>query len=374
MRRSIRYFRRAMRGLAYSVAAVVATALLVWVALQTDWAKDRLRALAVRQANQFLAGTLSIRELRGSLFGDLDLRGVTVALDGRTVISIDELQLSYSFRELLGGGTSIRRIRVLQPVVLAARDADGRWNLSSLVKRNASPRPTGPGRRIQIQAIEIDNGRVTLGGPVRFGAVHLPEVYTGLNVRLSLEYQGGRWAVALAPASFSGSTPDLQVNRLEGGIADDTHGLEFRNLLVQTPRSQFVLDGRIDRRSSPSRLPLSVEAGRFAFQEWSGLLPGLSRIAIESGFTAHLDGPLSALATRLALHSNGGILHPGYHGPRLDGPGVGRRRAPRPRGLAEPAGPPVEHHGTCDLRADGCRPGRPGPLSRRVVRVRWPAR
>ena len=53
---------------------------------------------------------------------------------------------------------------------------------------------------------------------------------------------------------------------------------------------------------------LEVNAERFAFQEWAGLLPGLRNIAVESRFTTTLDGPRTALATTLTLTSNGGDI------------------------------------------------------------------
>ena len=71
-------------------------------------------------------------------------------------------------------------------------------------------------------------------------------------------------------------------------------------------RSHFILDGRVDRRTPPVRLPLRVDAERFAFQEWSGILNGLKNIAIESQFNVQLDGPLAALKSDLTLRSNGG--------------------------------------------------------------------
>ena len=49
-----------------------------------------------------------------------------------------------------------------------------------------------------------------------------------------------------------------------------------------------------------------MDAERFAFQEWSGILNALTNIAIESQFTVQLDGPLAALRSDLTLRSNGG--------------------------------------------------------------------
>src|SRR5262245_66451831 len=96
---------------------------------------------------------------------------------------------------------------------------------------------------------------------------------------------------------------------MAGSISDNADGWLFDHLLVDTPASHFILDGRIDRRTPPVRLALTVDAERFAFQEWSGVLNGLKNIAIESQFTVQLDGPMAALKSNLTLTSNGGNVN-----------------------------------------------------------------
>ena len=50
---------------------------------------------------------------------------------------IDEVALSYSIRELVDNGVTIRRVRLTRPVVAAAKMPDGRWDLGALVKRES---------------------------------------------------------------------------------------------------------------------------------------------------------------------------------------------------------------------------------------------
>src|SRR4029077_9732659 len=97
-----------------------------------------------------------------------------------------------------------------------------------------------------------------------------------------------------------------------GSISDNADGWLFDHLLIDTPGSHFILDGRVDRRTPPGRLPLRVDAERFTFQEWSGVLTGLKNIAIESQFNVQLDGPLAALQADLTLRSNGGNVRGGF--------------------------------------------------------------
>ena len=312
MRRSLRLAARLLRWFVYAVFFTLVLVVVALVVLQTGWAKNQIRALIVRQANQYLTATLSIGRLQGSLVRGVELSDVKLARNGRTLISIDDVAVAYSIRELFDQGTSIRQIRIARPHVVVEKEADGRWNLGALIKRSTRvSQRSGPGRPIHIRSIEVSDGHVSVLEPVSFGAAHIPTVYEDLDLNFSLDYQPVAWKASFANASFKGKAPDLRINQLTGSISDNADGWLFDHLLIDTPGSHFILDGRVDRRTPPVRLPLRVDAERFAFQEWSGILTGLKNIAIESQFNVQLDGPLAALQTDLTLRSNGGDVRGG---------------------------------------------------------------
>ena len=125
---------KALIGLVAALLILIAVGLAV---VETGWAKNRLRDLIVRQANQYLTATLSIGSLGGSLVRGLELGDISLSRDGRTLIHIDQVELEYSVRELYQEGTIIRRVRLTRPHVVGAKMADGRWDLGALVKRES---------------------------------------------------------------------------------------------------------------------------------------------------------------------------------------------------------------------------------------------
>jgi hypothetical protein len=306
------------------VLAVVLLVAGALVALETSWGKDQLRALVVSQANQYLTATLDIGRLGGSLLRGIELDNVRLARDGRELVAIDRVALSYSVRELIEGGTVIRRLELDRLHVAASRGRDGQWDLAGLVRSDPQRPPRqGPRRPLRIESLVIRDGGVTLGSPVSFGAARVPTQYTAFNAAFSVAFDDAGWRLDFDDASFSGASPPLVVTRLSGEIGSGPDGWAFDDLRVVTPRSDFTLTGRVDRRQPPTRLALDVKAPRFAFQEWSGVLNGLRNIAIESAFEARLSGPLAALDTHIDLRSNGGAVRssvvldssvPGWHG------------------------------------------------------------
>jgi autotransporter translocation and assembly factor TamB len=315
--------RALMRLALYTTGAVLALLGLLVVVLETSWGIDRLRRLIVDQANRFLAAELSIDRMDGSLLRGVSLEGIRLALDGRAVVFIERVDVGYSLRQLRSeSGTIIRRLEVVKPHVVAERDADGRWNLGSLLRSRG---PGGGGLpALAIDTIEVTGAAIELRSPVTFGAVRAPSAMSRLDARLA--FQSSRadgWRVAVDHASWEGRAPDLTVTELSGTVTGGAGPLTFEQFRVVTPLSAFVLSGTVTRQPPPTVLDLTVEAERFAFQEWAGVVSGLRNIAIESAFTTRLAGPTRALETTLDLRSNGGSVRgtltldtsvPGWHG------------------------------------------------------------
>lgn len=317
------------------VGLIVAVLVLVGLGLaviETGWGKNQIRGLLVRQANQYLTATLQIGRLEGSLLRGIRLGDVNVSREGASLIHVDEIALVYSIRELIQPGVVIRSVRLTRPVIVGGKQPDGRWDLGALVKRESREQErTGPARPIEVQSIEIVDGRISLRDPLDFGAAHVPTVFDKLNTSFRFAYFPVRWTLTFDRMSWIGHAPDLSVTKLTGAIGHGPGGWFFEQFVVETPRSAFTLAGRINRDRRPTELDLSVNAARFAFQEWSGILRGLRNIAIEATFDTSLKGPVDALATELRLAGSGGSVSgrftldttvPGWHG--AGGVDVGR--------------------------------------------------
>src|SRR5437763_10163246 len=100
------------------IYTIVLVLILIGIGLglvETGWAKNQIRALIVRQANQYLTARLDIGRLEGSLLRGIQLGDIRLSRGDETLISIDDVSLSYSIRELLQPGLVIKRISVARP-------------------------------------------------------------------------------------------------------------------------------------------------------------------------------------------------------------------------------------------------------------------
>ncbi len=297
------------KGFVYLVALVLPILGGALLIVETSWAKNQLRALIVRQANQYLTATLEIGRLQGSLLRGLELGDIRLSRNGQPIVTIDDVILSYRLRELWQEGTTIRRIRLVRPHVVASKMEDGRWDLGALVRREAPQEERSrPGRPVQILAIEVMDGTVQLRDPLQFGAAYVPTDFQRLDATFSYTYRPVAWTLRFTNATLVGREPDLTLNKLSGGIGNGPGGWTFDDLFVETPRTRFTMTGRVERGEKPATLDLQVRAERFAFQEWSGVLRGLANIAIEASFDTRLQGPLDGIAASLQLQGTGGSV------------------------------------------------------------------
>ena len=304
-----RVVRHAARLLIYLLAAILIIIGVGLTVLETGWAKGQLRDVMVRQANQYLSATLSIGSLSGSILRGLELTDVDLAKDGRTLVHVDAIALSYSISELVQSGTVIRSIRLTRPRFVIGRQADGRWDIAAIVKRERQEgQQAGPNRPIVIQRIEITGGDVRFTDPLDFGAVHAPVEYAALDAVFGFAYYPVRWRLDFDHVSWTGQPPNLTMSRLAGAFGNGPAGWFFDRLSVRTPASSYTVNGRVLRNTQPTSLDLQVHAERLAFQEWSGVLRGLANIAVDASFDIELKGPVSQLGTDIDLRGTGGAV------------------------------------------------------------------
>src|SRR5262245_4511886 len=113
----MRIVRRLFHALVVVLTLIVGAAAAAIIVSPTAWFKNWLRGYIVREANQYLNGTLSIERLGGNLFFGVELENIGVSMDGTEVVKVQDLGLDYSVFELITRGLSVDTIRLNKPVV-----------------------------------------------------------------------------------------------------------------------------------------------------------------------------------------------------------------------------------------------------------------
>ena len=301
-----RYLRRTLQIVALVGTLLIGIIALALIVSQTGWFHDWLRKYVVRQASQYVNGTVSIGSLGGNLFYGIELGDVSIDVNGEHILTLRQVELKYSIAELISQGVSVQQIRLNQPFVLLRHDASG-WNLGRLVKRQQQEaNRQGPRKSLMLPDIQIVDGRLAIDDRAPSEKFRLPSRVDGLNVKASFAYAPVHYSATLERLTFSGKAPDLTVRQLTGALATREDDLNVNKLFLETAESAVSIDGVIhDYLASPS-MQVTVSAQKLSLPEFGGVFPVVQGYNLHPSFDVKADGPQDRLQMALNVKSEAG--------------------------------------------------------------------
>ncbi len=198
-----RWLRFALKALGWIVLALLVLAVAALRALDTDWARERLRRYLVAGINSDINGSFSLTSIQGSLFGSPVLRGLTLRdAAGETVLHFGSIAVDYDLLSLFGDRLRVRRLQVQQPEIRIRITSAGRLNLIDLFAKKSGQRtghPKGVPMPVEIESLSGIGGAFSAelpdGSVFSLADLHLEAgvVLDGLDAEISLRRADGRW-------------------------------------------------------------------------------------------------------------------------------------------------------------------------------------
>ena len=304
----MRVLRRFVHVLIIILTLVVGAAAAAIIVSQTVWFKNWLRGYIVREANQYLNGTLSIQRLGGSLFFGIEMENIALSLDGNPVVAVKDIGLDYNAFELISKGLSVDNIRLDHPVLYLRRDGDS-WELSRIVKKQATEADrSGPGKPVTIEDIGISDGEIAIEGPVGTSGVAVPKKFEHLDAKFNFKYEPVRYSIEISHISFRASDPGLALNALSGGVAVHDDAVHVQKLQLHTAESSVAIDGAVQNYLSKPNLNLRVTSDKLSIPEIARLVPALANVKLQPAFEIQFGGPLDQLGIDMNVRSTAGQL------------------------------------------------------------------
>ena len=289
-------------------ALVIGATAAAIIVSQTAWFKNWLRGYIVREANQYLNGTLTIERLAGNLFFGIEMENVGVSMDGEQIVAVKDLGLDYNVFELISRGLSVDNIRLDQPVIYLRREGDT-WTLSRLVKKQEQEADRrGPAKPISIDAIDVTGGSVIVDDPVGTSGVEVPKRFDHLDAKLSFKYAPVRYSIEITQVSFRGSDPAIALNAMSGGVAvrDDTVFVD--KLGLRTAESTLSFDGAVQNYLTKPVFNLAISSDKLSLPEIARIVPALAGVKLQPKFQVKVAGPLDRLGVDMNVQSTAGDL------------------------------------------------------------------
>jgi autotransporter translocation and assembly factor TamB len=292
------FLRRAAWWLAIAVTAFAALLLVALLVVQTGWFKQRVRRVAVSQANKYLNGELSIGRLEGNLFSGVTLSDVRLVQAGEPSIAVKRLRVDYNARQLMREGWIFPSLILDEPHIIMRRTATG-WNLGRLLKPRQTP--GGPAPRLTFTRLVINNGQYHIedrpgtvpGAPAAVAGERARWPRTLHPINASFGFSSGPWGYSfdIERLAFGTDQPGLAMRALDGTITSRGGDLNLDAVHVVTTNSDVRVNGELRDYAKDLTYALDVNAARLSMPELSRFLPGLDRMALHPSFSARLDGP-----------------------------------------------------------------------------------
>ena len=297
-----RWARRTLKITGSLVLALVLLVVGALIATQTAWFRDWARGFGERQAARLLNGQLSIGRLDGNLWSGATLSDVRITQDGREVVRIDRVRVTYSARQLLSRHWRFPEITLTRPAIVLIRDANG-WHIANLLRprRNDSPNAQPvelPSLVVEQGTVVIEDAAATTSGP------RWPTRVQALDGDFGLTLSRGFTDLVIRRATFEAADPALRVAELSGHWTAQEGRHDVRDLHLRTAASE--LDASVAYRPPAAAgqrgtLTVHAEPAPFDFAEFAELVPALEGRPLVLTGTADVNGPLDALAIKVNL-------------------------------------------------------------------------
>jgi len=215
----LRALRRLLQAVALVGTLLVGIVALALIVSQTPWFRDWVRRFIVRESKQYLNGELSIGSIGGNLLFGVQVSDIAVDVSGERVVAAKALEVDYNVFQLISKGVILNEIKLIEPEIRLERDSNG-WNVNHLVKKQEQEAEReGPRRPLDLESIEIADGRITIADHVGADGYRLPRVIEDLDVKATYEYAPVHYSVVIDRASLRTSSPQMTLTELTGKLA-----------------------------------------------------------------------------------------------------------------------------------------------------------
>ena len=299
------YTRRFLQVVAFVATLIVGTTAMAIIVTQTSWFKEWLRVFIVKQAGDYVNGTLSIGQLDGNLFFGVTLGDVGVTQNGEKVVDVKDVSLDYNALTLArGGDVVLDEIRLTRPVIRLEHGADG-WNLAHII-RARTPDPDKPKNRrtLEIGELTISDGTLYVEkGAVGTSGVDVPVRIDKLDADVAVRTNENELTIDIDRVSLRAAEPDIGINKMSGVIRRTRNELTFDNVAITTEESGLRVNGTVRNIEGQRQVvDLKASSEKLAVNELAKLFPALRGYALQPAFDVSAKGPADKMVVNLSLH------------------------------------------------------------------------
>jgi hypothetical protein len=310
--------KKILKRILYVILGILVFLLLLAGVTQTQFFRDRLRAVVVSNLDSLLTADVALGEFTGNLVTGFSIDGISLTVGDHDLLVADRLDVRYDLFQIPGNTISIDRFTLVKPRFALIRGRDGRWNFERMIRPTSDDTSVAAPLTwvVLLNRLEIQDGAVRLvdsaalaepdherDGPyyVEYHDVTL----TGFQLVTSLAITKDEKRAEIENLSFHSVTPEITLKRFSGLFSVRKDGAVVKNMVLQTGRSDLALHaemegvdvfGGIDLEQLKSNpVALSLTAGRLDLNELKRFIPELEFLNSTVALNLQVEGEFGEL-------------------------------------------------------------------------------
>ena len=228
-----------------------------------NWVETRLASeLENRIANGY---TADIDDIKGSIFGNVTIRGVKISKDSEPVISTRNVVLKYNWLGLLTRKFEVKELEVVEPEIHVKPDPDGTFNLSNILGEDASSGEDSssddtPQFGFAIGKVKLDRGKIHYTDIQRGLEISVQGITLTLNGPLDAWNHTGDLSIKAGSFKFNGS--ETPIDRFEVYFQILATGSKFDIFRLDFGNSRLVAFGQFPYKSTGNYWSIDLDLQR----------------------------------------------------------------------------------------------------------------
>jgi len=305
-----------LRIILYSIGGILLLLILLGGFSQTQFFRDRLRAVALDQLDSLLTADVILGDITGNLVTGFNVNGFTLSLRGDTVVHAEQLSIRYNLFALPTRSIAVHDVILYRPTIHLRRSAAGIWNVEEMIRPTEGDTSAGAfDWPVSVGRLELRGGTFSITdslgirepeGDLAFDAVRYSRLRVqDLNLVLSFQMRDTAYEAALSRFTCTIARTPIRVRQLAGIFHIAPSAVKVTDMRMVTDSSRFRLTAGIvgadilggvefrEMEKVPTIVDLRID--RLNFHELGCLISETAFLEGTIDGTLHAEGPFGAL-------------------------------------------------------------------------------
>ena len=237
--------------LSVAVSLILILIMLTQTSIFKSWLGEQIKSVL----SETLSAEVSIGQLNGNLFSNLEICDLQIKDRSDTIVAISRISAGYRLLPLINKRIILENLEIEKPVIALSQEQDGGWNISKFFPSDSEilvdSLDTDSSKfdyLIEVGKLSIIDGFITLQSP----DILIPSEISDIHFDLSGAYQGKMVHVKLDSLGFEAIEPEISLQKLAFEFFMNEETLELNDFELHTNRNLLTVSGDYQNKKDGS--------------------------------------------------------------------------------------------------------------------------